>query len=130
MQTTILQPIPEVAALVATLAPADLRIIRHTPVLGDVTVRWAIDSERRDEMQRAYEAAISRAAGFTFAEAANNAERRAWIAVGEGFLGIDETLNARFGDPEYLSARWGIRDLGRLNAIWQAECARAEVMAA
>lgn len=130
MTTTILQPIPEVAALVATLAPADLRIIRHTPVVGDVTVRWAIGSERRDAMQRAYEAAITRAAGFSFAEAADNAERFAWIAVGEGFLDINETLNARFGDPEYLSGTWGIRDVRRLNTIWQAECARAEAKAA
>lgn len=130
MQTTTLQPIPEVAALVAALAPASLRIVSHTPVVGEATVRWAIGSERRDELQCAYEAAITRAAGFSFADAANNAERRAWIAVGEGFLDINETLNARFGDPEYLSARWGIRDIGKLNEIWQAECARAEAMAA
>ncbi len=127
--TTTLE-IPGAAAIVAAIAPETLTIIRHTPVVGPVTLVWAMDEDERRAIEALRDAAVADAVGFTFHEARNSAERRQFAAVAENFATVADLLNARFGDPEAFAAAWGLRDWHRLNTIWQAECARAAAVKA
>jgi hypothetical protein len=113
-------------AFIASIAPASMRIIKRTRVVGPDYFSWAFPEDQRRALEALRDAAAAKIVGFTFREAENNDERREFVSVWGQLPDLDDALTPRFGNPEALAAAWCFHDVDHLNRIWQAECARAD----
>lgn len=117
---------PQAQAVLSSINPALLRIVRRTPPIGPDYFAWGTDTAFGERLQALREAAVVEQLGCTFADAT---DRSAWLDAYEATASVEDALNARFGDPDGYAAAWGYFGrsdndaVHRMNAAWQAECA-------
>lgn len=118
---------PQAQAILASINPASLLIVRRVQPIGPDYFAWSTDNGHSERLQALREAAVAEVTGCTFADAQ---DRGAWLDAYEAVASVSDVLNARFGDPDGYASAWGyfgrsdMRAVHAMNAVWQGECKR------
>lgn len=124
---------PQAQAVLSSINPASLHIVRRTPPIGPAYFAWGTDNAFGERLQALREAHVAELTGTIFAD---TPDRGAWLDAYEKTGSVEEALSARFGDPDGLAAAWGYFGrsdndaVHRMNEAWQAECAGRPVQEA